>query len=78
MSRKMNIAIFALLFVCIVTIAYAPNLGEKTKPGIDPKYTDMSKKLDRLIEVTEANSKKLDEAAEKLVKLDKLIRSRVR
>jgi len=79
MHRKINIAIYALLLIFVVTVAYAPNTGKdetKEKAPGESRLMSIEKKLDKLIEDKESVSKKLEEIEKHLDKIESLIRTR--
>ncbi len=81
MSKIINVAAYVLLITCMVTLAYAPDptpvtpASNETKPKEDP-ITALGGKIDKLIESRDADSKKLEEIATHLDKIEQLIRTR--
>ena len=79
MHRKINIAVYALLLIFIVTAAYAPNTGKdetKEKAPGESRLISIEKKLDKLIEDKESVTEKLEEIEKHLDKIESLIRTR--
>ncbi len=79
MYRKINIFIYALLLMFVVTAAYAPDIEEVEKKDETPGETRLiaiEKKLDALIADNEDLSEKLEEIQEHLKKIESLIRTR--
>ena len=77
MDRRINIVVCVLLLIFVVTVAYAPDTGEKGKE--EPSETHLEaieQKLDELIKEKDSISQKLEEIQKHLDKIESLIRSR--
>ena len=79
MARKINIAIYALLLILMVTLAYAPNEPKeqpKEKSPVEVQLMAIEKKIDDLVAGKDAASKQFEEITKQLTKIDELIRTR--
>ena len=83
MTRRINIAIYAILLIFVVTVAYAPKIDEKEEPKAENRLNSIEAKLDKLIAASgkedpdEKIGDKLDEISKKLDKIESLIRTRL-
>jgi hypothetical protein len=78
-AKKVNIAIYTILLILLVTSAYAPDEGKdkpKEKSPVEIQLATIEKKIDDLIAGKEAASKQFDEITKQLTKIEELIRTR--
>jgi peptidoglycan hydrolase CwlO-like protein len=77
MDRRINIFVFALLLMFVVTAAYAPDTGEKgAKEPSETRLRAIEQKLDELIKEKDSISDKLDEIQKQLDTIESLVRTR--
>ena len=79
MTRTINIAIYAILIILMVSSAYAPNETKeqtKEKSPMEIQLMTIEKKIDDLVAWKDTTTKQLEEMSKHLDKIEDLIRTR--